>query len=89
MEQRCEEKVWGAFSHYNCGNKAKVERNGKWWCGVHDPEKPPTKAQIALQERHKRLDLAWERRGLEATACANLTNAQLKDMAIMNETLKE
>jgi hypothetical protein len=27
--------VWGGAA---CSNPAKYEHNGKWWCGVHNPE---------------------------------------------------
>ncbi len=27
----------GGFDYFQCGNKAKVERDGKHYCGTHDP----------------------------------------------------
>ena len=35
--QVCQGRVWSALSFYACGNRAKVERNGKHYCSVHDP----------------------------------------------------
>lgn len=39
----CSGLVWksqGAWGrHYACSNPGKVERDGKWWCGTHDPER--------------------------------------------------
>jgi len=29
---------WGAFQQHQCNNKAVVERDGKWYCKIHDPE---------------------------------------------------
>ncbi len=80
MEHKCSGKVWGGWNYHLCGKKAKVERKDVWYCGIHDPEKPPTKSQIAAGERYERQKLGWERRALEKAACANLTNEQLKNM---------
>lgn len=33
----CEGRVWQGFRFLRCGNTVKVERDGKWYCGVHDP----------------------------------------------------
>jgi len=82
MENKCSGYVsLGRMGIGHCHNKPKVERNGKWYCGVHDPEKPLTKSQIASNERYRKRGLMYERRELEKSACANLTNEQLKDMA--------
>ena len=37
---KCSEKVWhsGAFHPYQCQNKVVVEREGKPYCRIHDPE---------------------------------------------------
>lgn len=38
-EQKCCARIYssGAFSGHICGKKAKVERDGKNYCGTHDP----------------------------------------------------
>lgn len=41
--QKCCEKVHEGYRTYGCRNKAKVERDGKFYCGVHDPEKAKAK----------------------------------------------
>ena len=33
----CEGLVGGSFDFRPCGNKAKVEHNGKRYCGIHNP----------------------------------------------------
>lgn len=47
-----------------CGKKAKFERDGKWYCGIHDP--------VAVSSRVKALDDKWiadrERLGAQENA---------------------
>jgi len=43
MDKQCSVRVapseaWGAFNIHRCRNKAIVERNGKSYCKIHDPE---------------------------------------------------
>jgi hypothetical protein len=44
---RCAEMImprdaW-SFKRHQCDNTGKVERNGQWYCGLHDPEKTAAK----------------------------------------------
>jgi len=81
MENRCAGYIsQGRMGIAHCTHKPKVERNGKWYCGVHDPEKPLTKSQIKSNERYESKRLWYARRDLESRACANLTNEQLEKM---------
>lgn len=34
---KCQARVWSGFQMYDCSKKSKVERDGKWYCGTHDP----------------------------------------------------
>ena len=49
MEQkiRCSAMVSdsGGWHHYQCAKPAKVERDGKWYCKIHDPEYIASKQQ--------------------------------------------
>jgi hypothetical protein len=38
-KHKCCEIVWpaGAFRGHQCHNSAKIQRDGKWLCGTHDP----------------------------------------------------
>jgi len=39
MIQQCSEQVWyDAWHKKQCEKKAIVQRDGKWYCKVHDPE---------------------------------------------------
>ena len=71
VKRTCEEQIWvvsGYWSHYRpCTNKAKVERNGKHYCGIHDPEAQKAKeakkvdeciAKWAEEGRKRRVELA-------------------------------
>ncbi len=54
----CSEKVFRGWHHSSCSNPAIVERDGKGYCGVHDPEKV-AKRSAAKQQA---LDLERESR---------------------------
>ena len=56
MAKKCCEEVFDSLTWRNhpCNNKGKVERDGKWYCGTHDP--------VAKKERAaKRGPTEWER----------------------------
>lgn len=43
----CSERVYGERCRsWICLKTAKVERNGKWFCGVHDPEAKKRKREL-------------------------------------------
>ena len=48
--------VFGEWSYHTCGAKAKIERDGKFYCGRHDPEKIAAKRA----ERNAKWDADWE-----------------------------
>lgn len=66
----CEAAVWarGYFRTYACGKTAKVERDGKWYCGIHDP--------VRLAEKRAARDAEYDRRYAE-----NRKHQQLRDAA--------
>lgn len=47
----CEAKVDGTWRSYACGRRAKVERNGKHFCGTHDPQKREARARKRIAVR--------------------------------------
>ena len=53
MEQKCSERVSDAYSWHNhpCTKPVKVERDGKPYCTIHDPEHK--KARIASKCYHR------------------------------------
>lgn len=56
MSEKCCKTVYDAsgFHYWPCDKRAKVERKGKWYCGLHDPERAMTKAQVRARENWKR-----------------------------------
>ena len=51
MDAQCSERTWpahGGFHGVPCRNKAKVERNGISYCGVHDPAKIEAKREAKV-----------------------------------------
>jgi hypothetical protein len=49
---------WGSFHGYRCNKKAVVERDGKFYCKVHDPEYKAKKQA----EASARFDMIYETR---------------------------
>lgn len=64
----CIHRIWKDFHHYQCGKKAKANRNGKPYCGTHDPVKRAEK----VAKRTAAFDVQWaaseKKRWLEASA---------------------
>jgi hypothetical protein len=56
-EHTCVGRIWGGFSYYSCGKKAKHEHEGKWYCKTHHP---PT-VQAKTDARNER----WEKQFAE------------------------
>lgn len=50
---RCEEKIWSGFHAHPCGNKAKYEHDGTWYCKRHHPP--------SVAEKRRLRDERWER----------------------------
>ncbi len=53
MSEVCCRKIMNGYHHHECGKPAKFEVDGKWYCGIHNPNKAPTKAQIASKEKYE------------------------------------
>lgn len=69
--QRCSARVypntrWGAFHGHQCEKMGVVQRDGKWYCKVHDPEYKKQKAEKRTEAYNK----AHETRMLERRAAA-------------------
>jgi len=50
---------WSGWSH-KCGKPAKFEVGGKFYCGIHNPDKPETKSQIKAREDLKNSRYKWK-----------------------------
>jgi hypothetical protein len=84
--QVCCSRIWDRYyGSYPCRRRGKVDRDGKWYCGIHDPVRRKEKqdardaAWRAKQEVH---DKAWRRRVAEAKACSGITTEDLESGVI-------
>lgn len=66
-EERCRETVRGRHFNCRCNNRAKVERDGYWYCGVHDP--------VRLEEKRKAQEEKWRRESEQRQANWNWERA--------------
>ena len=98
MVERCVERGRSGLRGqlWACANKGKVERDGKWYCGVHDPEK--RKARVAANTakweadtrlaRHRR-DYATLREALAGAALAWYKEPQSATVSAMREAAQQ
>lgn len=49
--RRCCEQIFGDFTFHQCSRTGSIEREGKWYCKIHDP--------IAKAERDKARRDKW------------------------------
>jgi uncharacterized Zn finger protein (UPF0148 family) len=47
--KECCERIWGDYHSHKCSRPAKFEVDGKLYCGIHNPNRGPTKAQIQAE----------------------------------------
>jgi hypothetical protein len=68
------EKTGWRYSYHACSRRATFERNGKWYCGTHDPEKIAAKSK--MRESKWKADFAAERaRRAFVSACESAIRA--------------
>lgn len=80
-KHKCEGIIFESFHNYPCGNNAKVERDDKWYCGIHDPERKRKKREAqekTWEEESKKREKAFKRRSAEQHYCQNLDNEYLE-----------
>jgi len=67
MNITCCKDIWtnGSYRSHKCNNTAKFEVNGSNYCGMHNPNKSPTKVQIDAELNHKLKRAKWK---LESSA---------------------
>lgn len=59
MSEVCGKEIWSGYHSHQCRKPAKFEVNGKHYCGIHNPNKAPTKAQIEAKENYKKQKAKW------------------------------
>ena len=57
---KCAERVYpsGSWCGHDCTKTVKVERDGKWYCGIHDPVKVAEKRAERAAAARARMDEA-------------------------------
>lgn len=50
-KKTCCGMIWAGYHRYACGNGAKFEREGNWYCGIHDP--------VKIKERQDAKEADW------------------------------
>lgn len=49
--KKCSERVFEGFHSHQCSKSGKIERDGKWYCGTHDP--------VRIKEKREERDRKW------------------------------
>lgn len=65
--------------HENCKLTGKIQRDGKWYCGTHDPE-AQKKRREKINERYNKKMESVCRDGEAKKACATLTIDQIRQI---------
>lgn len=81
-KHKCEKMVFSDYRHCPCRNNASVEREGKWYCGIHDPEKIKKKREEQdkrWEEKYKERSEYFNRRAAEKYYCKNLDTKYLEN----------
>ena len=82
-QERCSARILdsGGWHHYQCQKKATVERDGKLYCTIHDPEyiKAKREKQEAEWEAERiRKNAQWARQKALVAATEGLTTEELQ-----------
>lgn len=75
-DNKCGKKVMSGFTSYVCGNKAKMESEGKYYCGVHDP----VRIKARDDKKYKEYTEKWDARNAKQ-ARADLCVSVLSDFS--------
>ena len=55
-KDRCQQMMWMHYSHHQCIAPSKVTRDGKGYCGTHDPVKVMERAEAREAKRKAERD---------------------------------
>jgi uncharacterized Zn finger protein (UPF0148 family) len=81
-------ETFGAFHGYRCTKNAKVERDGKSYCGTHDPEvlkARDEKRRQKWEEDSKKEKEHWERKRLLEKLAHNISTDDLKNYKLVKK----
>ena len=87
VKHLCAKDVYrGRFSSSPCARTAKVERNGKHYCGIHDP--------VSVAEKRAKRDAEWraeeeeDRQNAAAIFRASIQTENERRLALFDEMLE-
>ncbi len=52
---------WGSFHQHHCHKQATIQRDGKWYCKIHDPEYIKEKNKVSTAKHNEQ----WRKRRIE------------------------
>jgi hypothetical protein len=87
MSDKCSESVYNNWHFYPCNNKGKVQRDGKWYCGVHDPIAKAERAANRGPTQYERECARREKREAERAALIDVARAADKVKGVRLETV--
>lgn len=79
MKHQCEATIWNDFHDYRCPYNGKVERDGKWYCGTHDP--------VAKAARDKAREEKWKKKWAEEAKERRILEVAHALLAALEEAL--
>ncbi len=85
---KCEKNVYNksVWHSFKCGRPAKFEVNGKFFCGMHNPNKPKTKSQIEAEERYQERKDKWQRDSILRTISDGIPTQELSQYKLVKIT---
>lgn len=93
MSEKCTAKVYGrdrfaSFHPYPCSRKGKVQREGKWYCAIHDPEAVKTRDAERRNKWNadwKKKEEAWEREAILRELSEGIPTAELRQYQLVRQ----
>jgi len=55
-DAKCCEKIFDGWHYYSCKNKASIERDGKFYCKIHDPVRKEERETVRKQKMEERYE---------------------------------
>ena len=94
-KHQCEKQVWikGSWGRFKlCANNATFLRDGKWYCGIHDPEKVKNRQEKRAAEWKAKwgvIEAIDRRKYAERHYCMNLTVEYMEThQAVIKNTVR-
>ncbi len=84
VDKQCETRIWGErVQSWQCHKRAIIERDGKWYCKIHDPEyvkQKNMKKQTRWAKEAAKQSAIWALKQARNNATEGLTLEELKQV---------